>query len=101
MSIFVLPPIYYAVFSWTREFGLSHEKKASVLKTSLISYGAITTVFTSSFHGANMLDILPETWGNERLAAFLIGQFIFGLLLFAPLVVVPTAAVKEEHIKKA
>ncbi len=100
MSVFVLPPIYYAAMSWPREYGLTPDTKANTLTDALLSYGSITIAICIIYHGFSLGDVLPVGWGYDRLLAFLVGQIIFGILLFAPLVLVSTSIESHDNDEK-
>lgn len=68
MSIFVLPPIYYAVTVWPVRYGMTAQKKKDIIKAAIQPYVSLSLIIALGY--AVLLkrpsQLFPETWGADR-----------------------------------
>lgn len=97
MSVFVLPPLYYAMTIWPSGPSMNQERRSELLQDAVTPYfrvtGLVITTFLVLLYGVRRLPpqyhVLPPTWHVDRLFAFLLGQTIFGALVFVPICLIP------------
>ncbi|CAH1792480.1 unnamed protein product [Owenia fusiformis] len=88
MSVFVLPPIYYAITIWPSEFGISSESKWQTINHAVYSFAKFTALGSAIYLGVFYSDNALGTWGLDRLVAFLVGQLAITFLTVAPMVLI-------------
>jgi hypothetical protein len=91
MSIFVLPPLLYAMSMWPTGPNMDSERKTELLRDAVKPYFRVTGIVISVYLLLFMGGVLPRNWHVDRLVAFFVGQSFFGFVIFVPLYLVPTA----------
>ncbi|ELU14432.1 hypothetical protein CAPTEDRAFT_211940 [Capitella teleta] len=100
MSVFVLPPLFYAAIKWPSDAGITKYEKSSMVCGALTAYLWCTLSVLGVFVALLYLGQLPDTWGLDRPAAFLIGQVLFGCPLFVPLLMIGAKKNEKMPMKK-
>ena len=90
MSIFVLPPLYYAMVFWPVGKEMDDDRKTEMLRDTVTPYVRLTGLTISGFLVLFFAGMLPFKWHVDRLVAYFAGQSFFGILIFAPLYLVKT-----------
>jgi len=90
MSIFVLPPLYYAMVFWPAGKDMDDDRKTEMLRDAVTPYVRLTGLTISGFLVLFFTGKLPLNWHVDRLVAYFAGQSFFGALIFVPLYLVKT-----------
>ncbi|XP_070553917.1 uncharacterized protein [Ptychodera flava] len=99
MAIFVLPPLFYAMSIWPTDVAINKQRKWTMIKQAATGYLYASIAVVVGFLLLYGMKQMPNTWGYDRLLAFLIGQVIFGIVLFLPLLFIPLKRNKIRKIK--
>jgi hypothetical protein len=100
MSIFVLPPLLYAMAVWPTGPNMDNARKTELLRDAVKPYFRVTGLVITAYLLLFLVKALPSTCHVDRLVAFFVGQSFFGFVIFTPLYFVQTVdgAVGTENV---
>src|SRR6218665_1023031 len=95
MSVFVFPPLYYAMWKWPSGPHVDQQGRAELLGIVVLQYIRVSGLIISTYllllfvpKLLPQLRILPVHWNVDRLFAFILGQSVFGAVIFLPIYLV-------------
>jgi hypothetical protein len=101
MSVFVIPPLYYAMSQWPAGPRMTDDRKTRMIRDAVKPYLRLSGLVVTGFLILYASGYLPRRWHIDRVVGFAIGQAVFGTAIFLPLFFIPVKKNPEAKTRKA
>lgn len=97
MSVFIVPPLFYATASWPAGPCMTEQRKTVLIRNAVLPFLRLSGFCVTGFLLLFAAGFLPYRWRVDRIVAFAVGSSVFGFLVFLPLFFIPTVPGPEEQ----